>query len=82
MEALKMLSERRAAVFAAGIVIGLVVGILYAWVLAPVEFVDADITHLRRDLKVDYLRSVIDSYGQSLDNEIAVTRYEALMKNA
>jgi hypothetical protein len=61
-----------------GLVVGIALGVLYAWVISPVEWVDGVPEQLRQDLKADYLRMVIDSYSINLDPELAKQRYESL----
>ena len=61
-----------------GLVIGIAFGLLYAWVIDPTDFTDAAITHLREDLKVEYLRLTVDSYTFSKDVSLAKARWERL----
>ncbi|MCJ7566795.1 MAG: hypothetical protein MUO58_04580 [Anaerolineales bacterium] len=63
------------------VIAGIALGVLYAWVIQPVKLVDADISQLREDLRVDYLRMVIDSYAANSDAEVAIERYESLGEN-
>jgi len=67
---------------AAGIIVGIVLGLLYGWVISPVKFDDADIGLLRDDLKVEYLRMAIDSYAVNQDAALAEARYSQLGENA
>lgn len=57
---------------------GLVLGLVYAWVLNPVEWTDATPELLREDLQVDYMKAAIDSYSVNRDVDLAVARYQAL----
>ncbi len=59
-------------------VIGLALGVFYAWVIDPVEWVNATPAHLRADLQEDYLRMAIDSYTVNRDVDLAIQRYQAL----
>jgi hypothetical protein len=61
-----------------GLVVGIIIGLIYAWVISPVDFVDATANYLREDLRVDYLRMSIDSYGQHQNAAEAQTRWDAL----
>jgi len=63
---------------AIGLIFGLILGVLYGWVINPVEWSDADIIHLREDLQVDYLRMSIDSYAYNKDAALATERYNRL----
>jgi hypothetical protein len=56
-------------------IVGIVVGLLVGWVLAPVEFVDATPAYLRADLQEDYLRMTIDSFRLNSDPNLAVQRW-------
>lgn len=65
-----------------GLIAGIFLGVLYGWVINPVEWTDADIIHLRQDLQVDYLRMAIDSYAVNKDAALATERYARLGENA
>ena len=67
---------------AVGLVVGIILGLVYGWVISPVEFVDASISHLREDLKVEYLRMAIDSYALNQDATQAGERYDRLGEEA
>ncbi len=67
---------------AVGLIVGIILGLLYGWVISPVEFVDGNIAQLRDDLKVDYLRMAIDSYALNQDAALAEERYNQLGENA
>jgi hypothetical protein len=56
-------------------VVGLALGLLYAWVISPVEWIDQPMTFLRADLQEEYLRSAIDSYRVNADEGLAYKRY-------
>src|SRR6266542_877415 len=62
-------------------VLGLLIGLLIGWVIAPVEFINATPPYLRADLQEDYLRMAIDSYRLNPDPALAVDRYKALGLN-
>jgi len=57
---------------------GLAIGLLFGWVLAPVEFKDATPAYLRADLQEDYLRMAIDSFRLNPDPNLAVQRWQNL----
>lgn len=59
-------------------ILGLVVGLLFGYVIAPVELVDATPSYLRADLQEDYLRMAIDSYRINPDPNLAVQRWQNL----
>ena len=52
---------------AVGLVVGIILGLVWAYVISPVQYIDGNIEQLRDDLKVDYLRMAID--GNDLDRE-------------
>lgn len=78
MDAIKNIFERKSVVAVAALLIGIVLGVLYAWQINPVQWVDGEPYQLRQDLQVDYMRMAIDSYSVNLDAQLAKTRYEAL----
>jgi len=57
---------------------GLLVGLFFAYVIAPPKLVDATPSYLRRDLQEDYLRMAIDSYRVNQDLNLAVDRWKNL----
>jgi hypothetical protein len=59
----------------AGIAIGLLLGLVWAYVVAPVEWSDAAPSHLREDLQTDYLRMTIDSFARTNDVTTAQRRW-------
>lgn len=64
-------------------VVCFVVGVLFGWMvlgwgLFPVEWKDATPAYLRADLKLDYLRMAVDSYGANGDAVLAQTRWKDL----
>jgi hypothetical protein len=67
---------------AVGVILGIVLGLLYGWVISPVKFEDANIELLRDDLKVEYLRMTIDSYALNQDAALAEDRYGQLGEDA
>ena len=61
-----------------GLAAGLGLGLLYAWVLSPVQLVNADLTTLRADYKVDWLTWTAGAFAVDGDRERARRRIEAL----
>jgi hypothetical protein len=78
MDAIKGFIKSKWAYAVLGLVAGIAIGVLYAWMINPVEWIDGVPEQLRKELKVDYLRMVIDSYSINLDPELAKKRYESL----
>lgn len=60
------------------IILGLVLGLLYGWVLAPVEYVDTTPDTLRSDYKTDYVLMVAEIYQQERDLDLARNRLSIL----
>lgn len=61
---------------------GLILGLVWAYVLFPTKFVDATPVYLRADLQEDYLRMAIDSYRLNPDPNLAVQRWQNLGSGA
>lgn len=78
MDAIREQMNKPLVMGAVGLVLGLILGIIYAWVISPVEWTDASISHLRADLKEDYLRMAITAYGENKDVDVARRRYDEL----
>jgi hypothetical protein len=57
---------------------GLAIGLLFGYVIAPVEFVNATPSYLRADLQEDYLRMTIDSFRLNQDPNLAIQRWQNL----
>ena len=57
---------------------GLAIGLLFGYVISPVQFTDATPAYLRADLQEDYLRMAIDSYRLNPDPNLAVQRWQNL----
>jgi len=78
METIKEVSQRKWVPVAAAAALGLAVGLLYAWVINPVQWTDATPALLRADYQTDYLKAAIDSYSVNRDVDLAVSRYQSL----
>ncbi len=72
------LLKRPAGAALAGGILGLVLGLIWAWLIQPVEWKDATPALLHPAYREEYLRMVIDSYGLHRDVEAAQRRYQAL----
>jgi hypothetical protein len=62
----------------AGLVSGILLGVLYAWIINPVKSLDAPINQLRPDLHEAYLRMAIDSYSVNQNILQAKARFDAV----
>ncbi len=78
MNVVSELLERKWVLGVGALVLGLALGLLFGWVISPVEWINGEPAQLRDDLRVDYLRMVIDSYATNQDENLAVSRYEIL----
>lgn len=78
MESVSNLTKSKWTLPAVALIVGLVIGVLYAWVISPVQWVDGEPHQLRADLQEDYLRMAIDSYLVNSDADLATQRFDAL----
>lgn len=63
---------------AIAIVIGITLGLLYGWVVDPIEYTDVPPNILREDYRVDYVLMVAEAYQNEVDPETAVRRLAIL----
>ncbi|HET7010327.1 MAG TPA: hypothetical protein VFI11_06095 [Anaerolineales bacterium] len=61
-----------------GLALGIAAGLLYGWVLQPVELYDTAPSSLREDYRTDYVLMVAEAYGVEADRTQAVVRLAAL----
>lgn len=61
-----------------GGILGLILGLIWAWGIQPVEWKDANPALLHPAYQEEYLRMAIDSYSVNHDAEAALRRYQAL----
>ncbi len=72
---------RKPAVAAAlGALIGLIIGLIWAWGIQPVVWKDVPPAQMGTVYQEDYLRTAIDSFTIHPDNKLALQRYTALGK--
>lgn len=57
---------------------GLLLGLLWAYKISPIEFINATPSYLRADLQEDYLRMAIDSFRVNNSPDLAVQRWNNL----
>lgn len=81
MDAIREQFDKPLVVGAAGIVVGILLGLIYGWAINPVEWVDAAIVHLRPDLQEEYLRMSIESYANNPDAPLAIKRFGDMGEN-
>ncbi|MCC6299711.1 MAG: hypothetical protein IT314_10460 [Anaerolineales bacterium] len=63
---------------AVGAVAGLIVGLVFGWLVWPVEYTDGTPEIMRADLQKDYLRMTIDSFDRTGDADAAMARWDNL----
>ncbi len=70
--------ENKWVVGGIGLALGIMLGLVYAWLIQPVEWIDGTPVNMREDLRIDYLRMAIDSYSVNRNVDLAVERYQQL----
>lgn len=82
MDAIREQMQKPLILGITALVVGLILGLIFAWGIWPVQWYDAAVDHLRADLKAEWLRMAIDSYAQNADAVVAQQRYQALGEEA
>jgi hypothetical protein len=77
MKLLDNLKRPVVAAILAGIV-GIILGLIWAWVIQPVQWVNVPPEKLGTYYQEQYLRAAIDSYRVDPDNALALQRYQGL----
>ncbi len=80
MKILEYIKRPVVAAVLAGLV-GILLGLIWGWVIQPVKWKDAPPSLLHVGYQEDYLRMAIDSYGTNGDTELALKRYQELGSN-
>jgi hypothetical protein len=77
---MKLLDYAKRPVVAAilGGVLGLIIGLIWAWVIQPVQWKDVPPSQMGTTYQEQYLRMAIDSYRVNPDNGLALQRFDAL----
>jgi hypothetical protein len=79
MEKIKSFIKKPIVLGLAGLVIGLIIGlVVLGWGLWPVKWVNAAPTDLRSDYQRDYLCMTIDSYIRNQDSNLVQLRWNSL----
>jgi hypothetical protein len=78
MDTIREQSKKPVVVGIAALVLGIILGLIYAWLINPVEWTDAPVSGMRTDLKETYLRMSIDSFSVNQDTALAQLRYNSL----
>lgn len=61
-----------------GLILGLIVGLFFAWMVWPVHWVNAPLSDLQPELQSDYLAMAVQSFVQTGDRPAAVQRWNAM----
>ncbi|MDP2975527.1 MAG: hypothetical protein Q8N45_04860 [Anaerolineales bacterium] len=80
MKILEYIKRPVVAAVLAGVA-GILLGLIWGWVIQPVEWKDAPPSLLHVGYQEDYLRMAIDSYGTNGDTALALKRYQELGSN-
>jgi len=64
--------------FLIAILVGLVIGLLYGWLISPVSYIDTSPNTLRIDYKTDYVLMVSESYQSEKDLQQVARRLAML----
>ena len=77
---MKLLDYAKRPVVAAtlGGILGIVVGLIWAWVVQPVVWTNVPPSQMGATYQEQYLRMAIDSYHVNPDNALALQRFQAL----
>ncbi len=62
----------------AGLVLGLIIGLIFAWLIWPVNWTDAPLANLQPELQNDYMVMAIQTYAQTGDQQQALERWNAM----
>ena len=68
----------RNILFFLAVLVGVGLGLLYGWVVSPVEFIDTTAGTLRLDYKADYVLMVAETFSQEQDPQQAAQRLALL----
>ncbi|MDP1545535.1 MAG: hypothetical protein Q8L87_05880 [Anaerolineales bacterium] len=63
---------------AVALAIGMALGLVYGWVIDPIQYTDITPNLLREDYQVDYILMVAEAYQQDFDAETAARRLAIL----
>ncbi|NJN80205.1 MAG: hypothetical protein HC797_06910 [Anaerolineales bacterium] len=58
--------------------VGIAIGLIYGWVVDPIEYVDVTPNILREDYRVDYVLMTAEAYQSDFDSENAARRLAIL----
>ena len=58
--------------------LGIALGLVYGWVIDPIEYTDVPPNTLREDYRADYVLMVAEAYQNEIDSETAARRLAVL----
>lgn len=70
--------QNRLAPLIIGLVSGVLIAVVYGWLVRPVEYIDTSPDSLRIDFRTDYVLMVAESYAADEDLTLAQVRLAAL----
>jgi len=59
-------------------ILGVALGLIYGWVIDPIEYTDVPPNILREDYRADYVLMVAEAYQNEIDSEMAARRLAVL----
>jgi hypothetical protein len=82
MESIRERLENPFVVGALGLFVGIILGLIWGWVIDPVEYAGAFPRDLVYEQKVEYMRMALEAYQGNGNAEKAIARYNALEDDA
>jgi len=82
MESLRERLEKPLVLGALGLFVGIILGLIWGWVIDPVEYVGAYPRDLVYEQKVEYMRMAVEAFQANGNAEKANARYQALEGDA
>jgi len=67
---------------AIALVVGIAIGIVYGWVIAPVEYIDVTPDILRADYRADYVLMVAEAHQSEQNSAVSARRLAVLGSEA
>lgn len=64
--------------FGIAVILGIALGLVYGWVIDPIEYTDVPPNILREDYRADYVLMVAEAYQNDSDSETAARRLAVL----
>lgn len=75
---ISLMSSTKIIMLVIALVIGIGLGLVYGWVIDPVEYTDVTPDVLREDYRVDYVLMTAEAYQNDFDAEAAARRLALL----